>query len=418
MTIRNITMLTGGFVIRLIVFLTLTLAWAYFFEDIREEIPRLERAELKYHQWLSEKNPRPPRIERVTLAEIDDSTYWSSPFSGELPTNRRALAAVARKAADAEAALIALDFQLISTLATPGDDNRRKQDNDDLLEAIREIAGRGIPIVLGYVLVRKGGEDFYQVPNIFKDEDLPSNVFLGHLQLPADRRQIPLRMTAWEWNGSSKRRFDSFALQIVAAFEDIRNITPRTKENRLVKNALEYKDWAYGGLVKVNKVKDGGFPKVSAGDLLRDAVNSKRCQGRIVIIGSTWHKISGGLGDLTESFRSPIGSVPGLYLHGNYVEALLDNRYGPAVPPWLAVFIDLALGVSIYVLYIFTEGWLRLIAMSAVLLILFLGPYVLSVNFGVYFNFVAALSLCFVHLFFESLPVSSLYRWSRGLLRR
>src|SRR5207249_3328401 len=97
------------------------------------------------------------------------------------------------------------------------------------------------------------------------------------------------------------------------------------------------------------------FDKISATELLRGLPQaSERCRDRIVIIGGTWHQRTRH-GPPIESFLSPIGRVPGVYLHANYVEALNDDRFGPAVPRWIAMLLDLVVAVLVYLAFLRTR---------------------------------------------------------------
>jgi len=256
-------------------------------------------------------------------------------------------------------------------------------------------------VVLTYGLVGSGRE-YVREPNIFEAEDLPPGVLVGHINLPKDHRQIPLRMTSWEWDHGSQKGFDSFAFQAASAFEEITAIEPMTKDSPRVKTAIEEGRFLYGGFVS-----DVKFPKISAQDLLAgDAEAKRRCNGRIVVIGGTWHK-SGGRGGPVEEFPSPNGAVPGLYLHANYIESLIDNRFGQGVPGWLAVIVDVVLGLLIYVGFFCTRArrLIRLLALLLMLMLLTFVPYLLAVSFGRYFGFTPALSLCILHLLLEHFRV-------------
>ncbi|MGB6402811.1 MAG: hypothetical protein WBF26_08175, partial [Candidatus Sulfotelmatobacter sp.] len=111
-----------------IVVLLLTLLWAYKFQWLEQEFPFLLTAQLKFHQLLSNLDWRQQRVNWVTLVQIDDDSFWSTPLSGILPTNRAVLADVGLLAAEHGALVVAFDIQLKSPSPVPGDDKIRDHD--------------------------------------------------------------------------------------------------------------------------------------------------------------------------------------------------------------------------------------------------------------------------------------------------
>lgn len=363
----------------------------------RDHLPSfLLTAELRLHQVLTSLNPRPPHVKWLLLADVDDSTFWHPPLAGVQPTNRRFLADLARRVADAGAVVIGLDFHLKSPSSAPGDDPIRADDNAHLLKTIRSITAKGVPVVLTHGLVDNGHGEWQQEPNIFPNETLPTRVLLGHINIPRDRREIPLNMRGRDWSGSSITSFRSFALQLVSAFEDATHIEPQTRNKPVIRAAIDRGEFVFGGFIR-----RAGFPAQSAQQLWRGNKDALAfCRGRIVLIGATWHAYAENRGPLVESFRSPIGTVPGCVLHANYVEALLDDRFNRVVPAWLAVLVDLLLAIWLYYAYTKTSRQRRLL-----LLLLFCVPlivaYVSFTNIGLYLDFMLPLGLCFLHLITE-----------------
>ena len=365
-------------------------------ELVKEQLPLLVTFQLRFHQLLSYLDFRETSVSRVAIAEIDDQSFYYPPFSGTQPTNRRAIADLAKSAADGGAIVVAIDFQLKSPFTSPGDDAVRADDNKYLLGVLGDLALKGIPVVISCGLVRHGKKEWKREPNIIDDGMLPAGILVGYINLPIDKRQLPLEQVAWDWDGRTLKHFDSFALQIVSAFERVENIFPRTRDKKSIGRALNQSEYAYGGFLKTSAFSHS---IVSARDVLAGNDQIKKVfRGKIVIIGGDWHQFGENRGPLIESFHSPVGDVPGLYLHANYVEALLDNRFRHAVPIWFGFGFDLVVGM---LLYIFFDAVRRPGGRLAVLVVFFIPPfaaYILFANFGLYFDFVLPLSLCFLHL--------------------
>jgi CHASE2 domain-containing sensor protein len=235
----------------------------------------------------------------------------------------------------------------------------RAEQNQYLLESIREVSQHGVRVVLTQGLVRSHGlvrpeDQWKEEPNIFDRRLLPDGVALGYINLPVDKREIPLCKNATAWDASETITCDSFALQIVDQYEQTIHIEPRTRAEGAIVSAIRDGVFVCGSFVA-----EQAFPKISAHDLLNDENAKQRCRGRIVMFGGTWHE-SGGRGPLIESFASPVGRIPGLHLHANYVEALLDDRFQPRVSLQWAVLIDLIAGLIIYSLYHLVPQWAQL----------------------------------------------------------
>src|SRR5713226_8565652 len=108
---------------------------------------------------------------------------------------------------------------------------------------------------------------------------------------------------------------------------------------------MDEEKFVYGRFLKVSE-----FQKLSAPDLLGGLASSKNCcRDRIVLIGGAWHQYGMNRGPLVDTHHSPVGEISGLYLHANYIEALLDEKYKHEVPHWFAVLIALVLSLMIYI---------------------------------------------------------------------
>ena len=350
------------------------LYWAYAFNWLEDQLPKLVEAQLKFHQLLSLADPREPRAERVVLIEVDDDTFRSRPFSGNTPTNRKALADLARIAADGGAIVVAIDFRLLSPFKEPGDDESRRGDNQSLLQAIHDITGRKVPVVLGGVDALENGE-YIMKPNIFHDSELPPGTRLGRINVPNDPRQIPLSWRVWDWAHASQKDLESFAVEAASAYEEAKHLSSNIKESQRVKRAEERGQFVYGRFLKTT-----AFPTISAKKLLENPDKFKECcRGQIAIIGAVWHE---PYGRLVEEFLSPVGKLPGLYMHANYVEALLDHRFMVAVPGRFGMILDFLIAGLLYYLFSTRQKTMSRVWVLGVFPLLLCLAYLLSANLG------------------------------------
>lgn len=146
-------------------------------------------------------------------------------------------------------------------------------------------------------------------------------------------------------------------------------------------------------------VPDSTFLKVPAQDLVANTRSAQaRCKHHVVIIGAVWHKITG---EPVESFRSPIGPLPGVYFHANYIESLSGDQYQRGVPVWFALLFDFVVGIWLYIAYHSARSRKGQLMVLAVFLFPLLTGYIIVANFNRYLDFVLPLGLCFVHLGWE-----------------
>jgi CHASE2 domain-containing sensor protein len=132
------------------------------------------------------------------------------------------------------------------------------------------------------------------------------------------------------------------------------------------------------------------------------------CRGRIVVIGGKWFTDLGG--EPADRHDSPVGSMAGVYLHANYIEALLDDRYQQEVPLWFSLMFDATVGAFLYFSFHRADTRGRLLILGAVVLLF--ASYVLFANLNYYLDFILLFIGYFGHLVVEF--VSDYYHLRRN----
>jgi CHASE2 domain-containing sensor protein len=379
--------------------------WRETANDVREGNVHLQ---LRLYQWLSSLPAVPRAPKRVSLVFIDDATHWSTLY-GDMPTNRSYLAQLIKHASqpNTKAAVIGLDIELDAPLAyVPGMDEpdpKRIEQNKALLGAIFWAADHGVPVVLTGGYVHKDGRKM-RLPTIYKDPQLPLKgtdgscdhaacARLGYVNVPEDRRQIPLVEEYYEWEGSGPFLLDSFALSMVEASD---GTLQTTRKNHLVDYAISHKRPLFGTFMT-----EDAFPLIDVDALYRgDPAATSACRDRIVLIGGRWHELH-GYGALVDGHLSPAGMISGLSFHANYVESLLNDWFSREVPVWVAIVIDAIVGLVIYGLFGSLRKW-KFLAIVVSSLIPVGAAYIALVNFNRYLDFLLPVELYFVHLCYET----------------
>ena len=365
------------------------------FEQVQAAFPYLSAKQMRFNQLVYQLDLRQPLAREVVLVEVDDSTFWHPPLSGIQPTNRKFLADLAKAAANAGASVVAIDFRLSSPFPFPGDDKIRKKDNEYLLGTIRNITRRKVPVILTCSFSDNGKGEWERVPDIFADASLPAGVTIGYVNLPIDIRLIPLSMKAWEWNGMSQRDFHSFAFQIADAYQTVFDLKSSIGEDPTIKSAIMNGRVVYGGFLN-----NSAFLRVPASKLLRQSDEVGRLlRHRIVIIGGVWHQFGESRGPLVDEFFTPVGPLPGLYIHANYVEALFDRRFAAVIPRWILASAVLGVAAFVSILFFSAKGPLRRTGILALFWISWLITYRFLAYYGQYLDFTTPLGVCFFQLF-------------------
>jgi CHASE2 domain-containing sensor protein len=295
----------------------------------------LEQRRTTYRS-LHKLNPRKPHPKWVTLILIEDNEYWLGQPAGRKPTRRDYLAGLMRAIAAANPALVALDFSLRSPSpeGNPIFHLDYKQETEDLLDAIREIAEK-CPVVISKTLGPEEDGLYTTDSDVYDRYDFRgANVLKGHIGLPYDERLVPAMPVPLQ-NGC---KLDSFAGAIVRAVHP-----EMLKKKRELGETLPY-----GDFMKLEE-----FTSVSAADVLRNEPSAIAALAhRLAIIGAHWHADAINRWAFIDLHGSPNGNMPGVVLHANYVEAILDSRVYPGWSP-LALHIVEGIGAAL-VVFIFT----------------------------------------------------------------
>jgi CHASE2 domain-containing sensor protein len=341
-------------------------------------------------------NPRKPWARRTALVMVGDDEYWKGDvLARRVPINRKYLALLLQAIVAADPAVIALDFNL----ASPTPDGRIREspayrpETEQLISVLREIAGnpRGPVVILPRTIEYDPKTDRY-IPQsaIYDGSDLPGDrVRSGYIELPFDLRQVPLPVESTK--GSE---LDSFASAIVRA----------AGEERALEQAKAGKgELPYGSFLERSSFPTYPAQKVLAGDteVLQSLAH------KIVLVGAGWSQYSYGTGGPIDIANSPMGKVRKVYLHANYVEALLnaDSQIFKPLPEWIAIAIEVVLSLAVAI--IFSLRAVRRFAFLGALLacMLVIGiTYFFYQNLGLFFDFFIPLVLLTCHSVYESRP--------------
>jgi CHASE2 domain-containing sensor protein len=379
--------------------------------------PLLHELQLGSHRILCRVLPRPVSPKWTRMVVIDEELHEEL----GVPTDRKYLATLVRNAARGDAAVIVLDFELLEEQAGAHDAVKQSEMNEELRNAIWDAAKLGVPVIVPCSL-DLSGEKAKVFPSIYPDAVLPIANEKDQCAYPAcarrgyanpakDERKIPLSI---ELPGKTQCQ-DSLALASVTAYEEATDRQPRTRQKKAIAGDIRNYRYVYGSFLAEEtdlgkkcreqnpeeRCKVANFQTISIRDLEEGKPEAMReCRTRVVVIGGKWKEAPGRLENF-DMHETSVGSMAGIYLQANYIEAILDDRYMREVPAVPALFFDIVVAALLYVSYhnaSTTRG--RYLILSVFLLPLMTG-YIVLVTLGYYLDFVLPLVGCFAHLGFE-----------------
>ena len=377
-------------------------ALSYYYENVKDQFPWLVGLQLWTYGRMSHAQARASRPKWVVGVEVDNRSFFGTPMNRKGPediTDRAFLARVIDNAVSANAAVIALDINLVREETNA---ESTAADNDALWRAIQNASDHHVPVILTLAFDTKA---MRPLNNIFGPDRMPicsDPVDLyapraGFDHGPEDKRKVPLVVDAASQDGNNQIACRSFALQVVDAYERLVGIRPTTVER--LDRTIDERQFAYTMFMPQEKF---GQP-ISAVDVYNgDAAALRRLDHRIVLVGgnrTTWPTDNPHppIGDMLDYHRSPEGPMAGMYFHANYVEGLLDDRIQSTIPRRLAALIDMLLATAIILAINLLDGAIRVL--TVVLLIVFpvIIAYTAMVTLGYCFDFVLPVILSFLH---------------------
>ena len=374
---------------------------SYGYESVKDQFPWLVTAQLWSYGRMAHAQARPSRAKWVIGIEVDNPSFFGEVMHRKGPediTDRDFLAQVVRRAVEANAAVIALDINLVSE-----ETNAESTDAEDqhLWDAIQFAAGRHVPVVLTFALETR---KMRPLNNLF-DQPMgsPCNDPVtdyaprsGFDHAPEDKRKIPLVVDAYSQDGSTKLACRSFALQVVDAYERQLGIDPPTVKR--LEDTIGDRQFAY-----TTFLRQSDFPHVSALEVYKgNAEALALLDHRIVLIGgnrTAWptDNTNPPIGDMLDYHNSPEGPMAGMYFHANYVEGLLDDRIQSNIPRGVAALIDMLLATAILLAIHLLQGTFRIAVVTLLIIVPILIAYAAMVTLGYCFDFVLPVALTLLH---------------------
>lgn len=368
----------------------------------------------KARNWLSQRllewywQPLEPRYVKVLL--IGDDEYWRGSLAARVPIKRDYLAHLVEDLDAANAAAIALDFDVrLPDPSRLADFPEYRAETEQLIHAILSAAEQR-SIVLSKTVREVAGERYVLEPDIYQlyglcsrfdaegqlshssTPDFPisaragRHISCGYIALTRDKRMLPARLPLADGNF-----VDSFALAIAR--------TSNPDEARRIGQTVRY-----GSFIPMAKL-DENHAIQSARDVIQgNDATLAILEHKIVVVGAGWSSQAAGRGLRVDLHETPIGRLNGALIHANFAEAFLDSRTYRHVPGIVLNAAEFAFGLLASAIFALFPGIVRglagLIGLTGVLIAI---QWAVMHLFGVFFEAFLPLVGVWLHSIWEQL---------------
>jgi len=353
-------------------------------------------ARYSVYSLMQRTNWRKPYVQHTFVVTIDDDDYWKGEFDRRTPIRRDLLALLLSKLADAQARVVAVDFDLRSPVpeGNPRETPVYQRETNELVSAINTACSTHHAVVLPATIGFGEGNSLVLQSDIYSDAKLPSSFFLtGYIALPDDARSVPLEITL-----AGPRYLDSFALAAVRAYKP-----------EAVQRIDNLNIFPFGGYLQPHDFPHRTAAEVLAMDktTLEDEVG-----GKLVLVGSSWHRLAWNTGPLNDAHLTPVGTIPGVFVHANYAEAILGGNYYWPAQEFVSYAVEIVVLLAMAVLFaVEMTVWKKVLTVVLAVLVFTTVGYVLLQNLGIYFDFLIPLVFLLLHV-----AADKILEWRRTAL--
>jgi CHASE2 domain-containing sensor protein len=342
-----------------------------------------------FARWISGKEARD---KHSTVVLIGDEEFWGPELAGRNPVSREYLSRLVQSLGRFEPRVIALDFYLSSprpdgsVVIFPNYETETRK----LFEAVGEV-GSHRPVILLRSVGFRDGYYVYESDTYNENTFAGKKVSSGHVYFENDYRLIPMSLVLRDGT-----QVNSFSEAIVGAY-DMSGMALDFDEG-------DDESLTYGEYLRPDKIN-----KYSATQVMHAEPSSKefteiadKVGGKVVIVGGSWHQRAFGRGPMVDQHSTPVGEIPGVYMHANYVEALLDTRYYRPLPEKVLIALEVLLGLATAIIIAREFWWVWRVAVVVALIVLVMLSAVVSLQIlGSFFDFFIPVITVIGHALYE-----------------
>jgi CHASE2 domain-containing sensor protein len=341
------------------------------------------------YQIVIKQIPRPVQTRRTVLVLIGDDEYWRGPLNFRSPIKRDYIAAIVDALREANVAVIAIDFDFrIPSPANPAPvEDPYEGETRQLIAAVKR-ASQNQKIILPKTIRYDDEHEYITQPDIYTAYNVEGgNIRDGYIALPPESRRLPW-FTMQIKNGAPISSFS----QAIALADN-----PRVLQGYAEKLPLPFGSF----------MTQDSFDSVSATDLLRHTPDAfDKLAHKIAIVGGVWHRLDYGQGPYIDQDTTPVGVIPGAYIHANYVEAMLDSRIYRPYEGKILLLIEILESVMVAIPFALAIRFFCKILLTLLFCVLLFGFSLFSLlALGLFFDFFVPVIVIVGHGIVERLVV-------------
>jgi len=342
---------------------------------------------LTTYQLLTSAGSRKPQFRHIDIVQISDDEFWKGELAGRRPTKRTYIAKLVKSICSGGATAIGLDFDFRSPAVdgSLADHPDYETETADLAQAVNDASAH-CRIILPRTLNCPNPPDGLctSEPSVLDAYHFdPDRVSWGYINLPEDVRQVPLRRA-----NVDRGTLDSFA-QAIAVADAGQQPLPLAAPRQ----------FPYGSFIAESAFQDAGVA-IQAGRVLasNDHELASIFNGNTVLIGGSWHGYAYGRGPVVDNHVTPVGLMPGIFLHANYAAAILDGRTNPPASDLLGYILDILIVALIGVVFALPiSSWRRWLWIGTVAIVLVAVTYFFWQDVGVFLEITIPALLLLIH---------------------
>jgi CHASE2 domain-containing sensor protein len=359
-----------------------------------------------YHDQLQMRNRGELYPQRTALVLLDDEDYWGDEFQARSPLKRNALAQLLFRLKEVGVNTVAIDIDLRSPHPEDSsfDFSDYRKEDDEFVDAIEAMCVAHQHVVLASS-ISFDGNGYHEMPSIYtKSLSRIPCVQKGYIQLPFDMRRIPGTL-----NLADGQALDSLSLAVTGIADPIAHDAVAKETD----NGFRFSEYL---TVQDFRDRDGRKYIFSGQDLktMNPVELKAQLADKLVFIGANWHVDARCpdlqhpdpalcVGPMADSHESPGGLEPGVILHANYVEAMLDRTgtFAPMADVTGEVLeVLMALGLSLIGVLEIHSAW-KWAAFSSSCVLSLLLAYVLLQDLGIFLDFLVPYMILVFHTIAE-----------------
>jgi CHASE2 domain-containing sensor protein len=297
----------------------------------------------------------------VVVVLIGDEEFYSPALDHQQPLSREYLASLLDKVTSGNPEVVGVDVEMRSPDPSRAERLNHEKGTSTFVQAVSKFSDR-CPIVVAKALSLDAKNTVADMADLLPMKD---SIGRGFLNVATDVRQVPLILHV------SKNALQSFSLAVVAA--KVRTTRGLPSSDHAFPYAL-FRPPSFFVTVHSRDVPSAQLPDLK-----------KWFAHRIVLIGGDWGLRSKGGDERIDIVPTPVGDIPGVYVHATYIESLLHGTMRE-MPGWVKTTVELLIASTMSILFTASRGVWRITTVLGGTFFILLLTFFFWQNLGMFFE--------------------------------